>query len=75
MDTNTLKSGHYTTELSRRQQEVYDLLSKGFSSRYIAFLLHLSVRTVEEHVRAIYQKLGLSSRDQLLARYHGLKER
>lgn len=52
--------------LSKRESEVYGLASRGFTTRYIAERLWLSPRTVETHVRHIYEKLGVHSRDELI---------
>lgn len=52
--------------LSKREAEVYGLASVGFSTRYIARKLWLSPRTVETHIRHIYEKLGVHSRDELI---------
>lgn len=56
--------------LSRRQQEVVDLYTNGFSAKWIAARLFISPRTVETHLQHVYGKLGLSCRDEL-AEYMG----
>lgn len=58
-----------TTDLSPREQEVARLYSKGVSARYVAERLHISPRTVEVHIRHVYEKLGISRRDELIERY------
>ena len=49
------------------------LLASGRSNREIAEVLYLSERTVENHVRNIYRKLGVHGRTQatLVALQHG----
>ncbi len=47
--------------LGSREREVLRLLSEGRTSKEIASLLHLSVKTVETHRRNITQKVGLHS--------------
>jgi non-specific serine/threonine protein kinase len=51
--------------LSPRELEVTQLVARGLSSPEIGELLHLSPRTVDNHLARIYGKLGLSSRLQL----------
>jgi DNA-binding NarL/FixJ family response regulator len=62
--------------LSEREREVLRLLALGHTNQEIASLLYISVRTAETHRAHIMQKLGLSSRAELV-RYaldHGLIE-
>jgi non-specific serine/threonine protein kinase len=58
--------------LSTRELEVVRLAADGLANKAIAAELHLSVRTVESHVRHVLAKVGLSNRTQLatLAREH-----
>jgi DNA-binding CsgD family transcriptional regulator len=51
--------------LTPREREVALLAAAHTSSREIATRLHLSVRTVDNHLGRIYAKLGVSSRAQL----------
>jgi hypothetical protein len=44
------------------------LVTRGLSNRQIALELHLSERTVENHVSKILRKLRLTSRAQVAAR-------
>jgi two-component system response regulator NreC len=63
--------------LSEREREVLRLLALGHTNQEIAALLYISVRTAETHRAHIMQKLGLSSRAELV-RYaldHGLVDR
>jgi predicted ATPase/DNA-binding CsgD family transcriptional regulator len=48
--------------LSRREWQVVTLLTQGLTNQQIAARMHLSVRTVETHVRRIRDTLGLRSR-------------
>jgi len=52
--------------LSAREQEVLLLLAQGFSAPYIADRLYISNGTVKTHVARIYNKLGVSKRDELI---------
>jgi predicted ATPase/DNA-binding CsgD family transcriptional regulator len=53
--------------LSRREAEVADLVAEGLTNREVAGKLFISPRTVESHVDHIKQKLGLTSRQQIMA--------
>ena len=53
--------------LTPREREVALLAAAQASSREIASRLHLSVRTVDNHLGRVYAKLGASSRAQLAA--------
>jgi DNA-binding NarL/FixJ family response regulator len=48
--------------LTRREQEVLEVLAGGATNTAIAAELHLSERTVAHHVSAILSKLGVPSR-------------
>lgn len=53
--------------LSPREAEVLAYLGRGHGSTFIARELGISENTVRTHVRHIYEKLGVSSREGLLA--------
>ena len=44
------------------------MAASGLPSRDIASRLFLSVRTVNNHLQRVYAKLGVASREELLAR-------
>jgi two-component system response regulator NreC len=52
--------------LSDREREVLRLLALGHTNQEIATMLYISVRTAETHRAHIMQKLGLSSRAELV---------
>ena len=62
--------------LSEREREVLRLLALGHTNQEIAQMLYISVRTAETHRAHIMQKLGLSTRAELVryALLHGLLE-
>ncbi len=49
--------------LTAREMDVLHLLAQGLSNPQIAGQLVISRRTVDAHLRAIYEKLGVKSRD------------
>ncbi|GAB2459299.1 LuxR family transcriptional regulator [Jatrophihabitans fulvus] len=51
--------------LTRRQQEVAELVAAGFSNRDIAARLVISVRTAEGHVESVLNKLNFTTRTQI----------
>jgi DNA-binding CsgD family transcriptional regulator len=53
--------------LTPAQQRVTALLLQGCSTRQIVDRLHLSPHTVQEHVRAAFDKVGVGSRRELIA--------
>jgi predicted ATPase/DNA-binding NarL/FixJ family response regulator len=54
--------------LSSREQEVLVLIAEGLSNSEIAQRLFLASTTVKVHTRHIYEKLGVNSRTQAVAR-------
>ena len=53
-------------DLTEREAEVLRLIALGHTNNEIAEQLYLSVRTVETHRAHIQQKLGLSTRAELV---------
>ena len=60
--------------LSPREQEVLDLLARGYLYKEIAERLNVSVPTVNTYVRRMYEKLHVRSRAQAVAKYAHLTE-
>jgi two-component system nitrate/nitrite response regulator NarL len=54
------------SELSNRQQQVITLLCNGLSNREIAEKLGLTEGTIKIHLHAIFEKLGVRSRIELM---------
>jgi DNA-binding CsgD family transcriptional regulator len=53
---------------TEREREVATLLARGLSRAEMAETLVLSPHTVEDHVKSLYEKLGVNSRQELVAR-------
>jgi DNA-binding NarL/FixJ family response regulator len=62
-------AGSSSANLSPREQEVLELLARGFLYKEIAESLQLSVQTVNTYIRRIYEKLHVRSRAQAIALY------
>ena len=58
--TNTEMEG-----LTQREREVVALIARGFRYRDAAEELGISVRTLETHMKHIFEKLGVASRSQV----------
>jgi DNA-binding NarL/FixJ family response regulator len=58
-----------TENLSPREREVLELLARGYLYKEIADSLHISVPTVNSHIRRIYEKLHVRSRSQAIAKF------
>ncbi len=59
--TQAVKSN---SELSKREADILKLAAKGMNNQNIADALHLSKRTIEGHLRTVFNKLGVSSRTE-----------
>ncbi len=55
-----------TQLLTKREQELLDLLAQGFRYKEIADKLSLSIDTIRTHIRNIYRKLEVQSRAEAL---------
>ncbi len=60
-------------DLSDREQEVWRFLSTSLSMQEIADALYVSRNTLKSHVRSIYRKLGVSTREAAVGRGHGAR--
>ena len=56
--------------LSKRQQDIARCLTNGLSNRDIAAQLHLSIKTVENHLTRLYNQLHVANRLEALAFIH-----
>jgi len=60
--------------LSPREQEVLELLARGYLYKEIAERLNISVPTVNTYIRRMYEKLHVRSRAQAVAKFAHLSD-
>ncbi|MBZ5679982.1 MAG: response regulator transcription factor [Acidobacteriia bacterium] len=58
------------SELSRREQQLVELICWGLTNKEIAGRLHLSEHTVKNHVHRILHKTGVPDRISIVNRFH-----
>jgi non-specific serine/threonine protein kinase len=63
------------TPLTRREQQVAELVARGASNKEIADALVISQRTAETHIEHMLTKLGFTSRLQIMAWFHEQQSR
>ena len=54
-------------DLSKREGEITLCVVRGLSTAEIAGELHISVHTVQDHLKAIFERVGVRSRRELIA--------
>jgi len=57
--------------LTEREAEVASLFARGHSVKKVASLLFISTSTVQSHMKSVYRKLGVHSRDELKEKLSG----
>jgi DNA-binding CsgD family transcriptional regulator len=54
------------TALTRREEQVLDLIGRGLARQAVARRLEISARTVDKHLESVYRKLGVNSHVQAI---------
>lgn len=68
VDFSLLKDDPFE-QLTRREHEVLDALSQGWSNTQISSRLGISENTVKYHLKLIYGKLGVANRTTAISQY------
>lgn len=55
---------NFVSSLSKREREISLCFSKGMGDKEIAYLLHISEKTVQTYTQRIFKKLGVSNRTE-----------
>lgn len=58
----------FKIELTEREQEVLDLLVKGFTKKMISEKIFISYHTVDKHMRTLYKKLEVNNASSAVAK-------
>ncbi|MCH7226961.1 response regulator transcription factor [Haloferula sp. A504] len=59
--------------LTKRQREIMEWIAEGKTSAEAAIILDISPRTVEKHLEAVFQRLGVENRISAVRRFLDLK--
>jgi NarL family two-component system response regulator LiaR len=71
LQENVPRAEQESEPLSAREIDIIKLAARGLTNKDIAESLHLSYRTIEGHMRDVFNKLGVGSRTEAVL--HGLK--
>jgi DNA-binding CsgD family transcriptional regulator len=66
IQSNCIENIYEKHKISKREQEIADLILEGKSNKEIQNALFISLHTVKNHIYNLYQKLGVKSRGQLV---------
>ena len=72
-DEDVPDHAHISESLSSREQVVLRYLPTNLSNKRIAAELHMSVNTLKTHLKSVYRKLGVGSRDEAVAHARHLR--
>ncbi len=63
----TISKNGKVNSVSKREQQILDLMKRGFKNKEIASQLFLSEQTIKAHVSRIFRKFNVSTRSQLIS--------
>jgi DNA-binding NarL/FixJ family response regulator len=66
--SDTIREPETEAVLTTREREILELLSEGFGNKQIAARLGISTNTVKTHLEFLFEKLGVSTRAEAVAR-------
>ena len=65
--SQTIKAQRLTEPLSKREREILQLISQGYTNREIGERLFLALNTIKGYNRNLFQKLGAKNRTEAVA--------
>ena len=68
---NVITQNNVSDLISKREQEVLELLSKGFLYKEIGDKLNITLSTVKRHLNHIYQKLQVQNKTEAINKMYG----
>lgn len=68
---NVITKNNVSDLISKREQEVLELLSKGFLYKEIADKLNITLSTVKRHLNHVYQKLQVQNKTEAINKMYG----
>jgi DNA-binding NarL/FixJ family response regulator len=68
-DLDTAIGAAYFPILTNRESQVAELVSRGLANKAIASHLNVTEGTIKLHAHAIFQKLGIRNRGELIQRF------
>lgn len=65
---NPIKQKKNTSNLllSKREEEIFNYILKGYTNKVIADKLWITINTVKKHLSNMYEKIGVSNRTELI---------